>query len=77
MLQTLENEPEVAGVEGTLQTNVDNVTIYSNASILGRITIGHDSVIGGNIWVTHDVAPNSRIQQSKAVERHFEGGLGI
>ena len=55
----------------------DNVTIYSNASILGRITIGHDSVIGGNIWVTHDVAPNSRIQQSKAVERHFDGGLGI
>ena len=48
-----------------------------NASILGRITIGHDSVIGGNIWVTHDVAPNSRVQQSKAVERHFEGGLGI
>ena len=55
----------------------DNVTIYSNASILGRITIGHDSVIGGNIWVTHDVAPNSRVQQSKAVERHFDGGLGI
>ena len=55
----------------------DNVTIYSNASILGRITIGHDSVIGGNIWVTHDVAPNSHVQQPKAVERHFEGGLGI
>ena len=52
----------------------DNVTIYSNASILGRITIGHDSVIGGNIWVTHDVAPKSRVQQSKAVERHFDGG---
>ena len=55
----------------------DNVTIYSNASILGRITIGHDSVIGGNIWVTHNVAPHSRIQQSKAIESHFEGGLGI
>jgi serine O-acetyltransferase len=55
----------------------DNVTIYSNASILGRITIGHDSVIGGNIWVTHDVAPHSRVLQSKAIERHFEGGLGI
>ena len=55
----------------------DDVTIYSNASILGRITIGHHSVIGGNIWVTHDVAPNSRVQQSKAVETHFEGGLGI
>ncbi len=54
-----------------------NVTIYSNASILGRITIGHDSVIGGNIWVTHNVSPNSRVLQSRAVERHFEGGLGI
>jgi len=55
----------------------DHVTIYSNASILGRITIGHDSVIGGNIWVTNDVPPYSRIQQSKAVDLSFQGGLGI
>ena len=55
----------------------DHVTIYSNASILGRITIGHHSVIGGNIWVTHDVMPYSRIQQSKAVDTTFQGGLGI
>ena len=55
----------------------DHVTIYSNASILGRITIGHHSVIGGNIWVTNNVAPYSRIQQSKAVESSFDGGLGI
>ena len=55
----------------------DHVTIYSNASILGRITIGHHSVIGGNIWVTNDVAPYSRIQQSKAVDSSFQGGLGI
>ena len=55
----------------------DHVTIYSNASILGRITIGHHSVIGGNIWVTHDVQPYSRIQQSKAVDTTFQGGLGI
>ena len=55
----------------------DHVTIYSNASILGRITIGHHSVIGGNIWVTNDVPPYSRIQQSKAVEMSFQGGLGI
>ena len=55
----------------------DNVTIYSNASILGRITIGHDSVIGGNIWVTNDLPPYSRVQQSKAVESSFQGGLGI
>lgn len=55
----------------------DNVTIYSNASILGRITIGHDSIIGGNIWVTNDIPPYSRVQQSKAVESNFQGGLGI
>ena len=55
----------------------DYVTVYSNASILGRITIGHHSVIGGNIWVTNDVAPHSRIQQSKAVQTAFDGGLGI
>ena len=55
----------------------DHVTIYSNASILGRITIGHHSVIGGNIWVTNDVPPYSRIQQSKAVDMAFQGGLGI
>jgi serine O-acetyltransferase len=55
----------------------DYVTIYSNASILGRITIGHHSVIGGNIWVTNNIPPHSRIQQSKAVELSFQGGLGI
>ena len=55
----------------------DHVTVYSNASILGRITIGHHSVIGGNIWVTNDVPPYSRIQQSKAVDVAFDGGLGI
>jgi len=55
----------------------DHVTVYSNASILGRITIGHHSVIGGNIWVTNNVPPYSRIQQSKAVDMAFQGGLGI
>jgi serine O-acetyltransferase len=55
----------------------DHVTVYSNASILGRITIGHHSVIGGNIWVTNNVPPYSRIQQSKAVDSSFQGGLGI
>ena len=44
----------------------DNVTVYSNASILGRVRIGHDSVIGGNVWLTHDVPPHSRILQGNA-----------
>ncbi len=41
----------------------DNVKIYSNSSILGRITIGHDSVIGGNMWIDKDVEPYSKMIQ--------------
>ena len=55
----------------------DHVTVYSNASILGRITIGHNSTIGGNIWLTHSVPPYSRILQSKAVDAGFQDGAGI
>lgn len=35
----------------------DNVTIYANATILGRVTIGKGAVIGGNVWITRSVAP--------------------
>jgi serine O-acetyltransferase len=42
----------------------DDVIIYSNSSILGRITIGKGSIIGGNIWLTHSVPPGSKILQS-------------
>ncbi len=45
----------------------DHVTIYSNSTILGRITIGHHTTIGGNLWVTRDIAPNSRIIQRPAL----------
>ena len=43
----------------------DHVIIYSNATILGRITIGHHSIIGGNIWLTESVPPHSRITQQR------------
>lgn len=43
----------------------DNVTVYAGATILGRVIIGKDSIIGGNVWITEDVAPNSRITQEK------------
>lgn len=56
----------------------DHVTVYSNASILGRIRIGHDTIVGGNVWLTHDVPPHSRILQQKAVEQpSFVDGAGI
>ena len=42
----------------------DNVTVYAGASILGRITIGKGSIIGGNVWLTHSVPEGSRIVQS-------------
>jgi serine O-acetyltransferase len=43
----------------------DNVIVYSNATILGRITIGQGATVGGNIWVTEDVPPGARIVQKK------------
>ena len=44
----------------------DNVVIYSNATILGRVTIGSGAVVGGNIWVTNDVAPGEKLVQAKS-----------
>ncbi len=44
----------------------DNVVIYSNTSILGRITVGAGAIIGGNIWVTEDVAEGEKLVQAKA-----------
>lgn len=43
----------------------DNVIVYSNATILGRITIGQGAVVGGNIWVTDHVPAGARIVQRK------------
>lgn len=43
----------------------DNVIVYSNATILGRITIGRGATIGGNIWVTEDVPANGRVVQRR------------
>jgi len=55
----------------------DNVVVYANANILGRITIGRDSTIGGNVWLTNSVPPGSRILQQKAIISSFYDGLGI
>ena len=44
----------------------DNVVVYSNASILGRVKIGSNAVIGGNLWVTFDVGPGEKLVQAKA-----------
>lgn len=39
----------------------DNVIIYANATVLGRITIGKECVVGANTWVMEDMAPQTHI----------------
>ena len=46
----------------------DNVIIYSNATILGRITIGEGASIGGNIWVTKNVPKGAKVIQNRTKE---------
>lgn len=55
----------------------DDVVIYAGATILGRITIGRGSTIGGNVWLTHSVPPGSHISQAQVRSETFEGGAGI
>lgn len=55
----------------------DRVVVYSNSSILGRVRIGHDTVIGGNVWQTTDLPPHSRVVQGRATVSGFENGGGI
>ena len=43
----------------------DDVVIYAGATILGRITIGAGSTIGGNVWLTQSVAPGSNVSQAQ------------
>ena len=55
----------------------DNVTIYAGASILGGDTvIGHDSVIGSNVFITHPIAPGTRVSV-KNQELLFKSGRGF
>jgi len=42
----------------------DGVIVYAGATILGRVTIGRGSVIGGNVWLTESVPPGSKITHS-------------
>lgn len=46
----------------------DDVIVYSNATILGRVTIGKGATVGGNIWVTENVPAGARIVQRKTKE---------
>jgi serine O-acetyltransferase len=47
----------------------DEVVIYAGATILGRVTIGRGSVIGGNVWLTRSVPPGSNVTQANSQEQ--------
>jgi serine O-acetyltransferase len=55
----------------------DDVVIYAGATILGRITIGRGSTIGGNVWLTRDVPAGSHITQALTRSEAFDEGGGI
>ena len=66
-------------VKGNLRHPIveDDVVIYAGATILGRITIGRGSTIGGNVWLTRSVPPGSTISQAQTRSEVFEAGAGI
>jgi serine O-acetyltransferase len=55
----------------------EEVVIYAGATILGRVTIGRGSVIGGNVWLTHSIPPGSQVSQAKLRSEAFDDGSGI
>ncbi len=58
----------------------DNVIVYANATILGRITIGKGAVVGANVWVTRDMKPRSKkYKQNKndILDINYDYGGGI
>ena len=46
----------------------DNVTAYSNATLLGKIRVGKGATICGNVWITGDVPPGAVITQNKVTK---------
>jgi serine O-acetyltransferase len=55
----------------------DDVVIYAGATVLGRITIGAGSIIGGNVWLVKSVPPGTRLVASPSRSDRFESGSGI
>jgi serine O-acetyltransferase len=55
----------------------DEVVIYAGATVLGRVTVGRGSTIGGNVWLTRSVPPGSRISQASTRDDTVFNGAGI
>ena len=58
----------------------DNVVVYSNATVLGRITIGKSCVIGANTWVMEDMRPKTKKYKKikkDIIDIKYNNGTGI
>jgi serine O-acetyltransferase len=56
----------------------DDVVVYAGATILGRVVIGHHSIIGGNVWLTRSLPPHSQVTQAQSRQHEaFDEGAGI
>ncbi len=66
-------------IKGVLRHPIveDHVIIYAGATILGRITIGANATIGGNVWVTKNVPANAKLAQRWPKDNIFADGAGI
>lgn len=47
----------------------DSVTVYAGATILGRVTVGKGAVVGGNVWLVHDVPAGSKVMQERVLDK--------
>ncbi len=61
-------------IKGTARHPVlgDDVIVYSNATILGRVTIARGTVVGGNLWVTESTSPGEKLVQAKKIRSRPE-----
>ena len=55
----------------------DDVVINAGATVLGRVTVGRGSIIGGNVWLTRSVPSGSRTMQASAREDSAVEGAGV
>ena len=58
----------------------DNVIVYANATILGRVTIGEGCVVGANVWVTRSMKPRTRKYKKDKqdnLDLEYNNGTGI
>jgi len=55
----------------------DDVVVYAGATVLGRITIGKGSSVGGNVWLTSSVPPGTRVTQAEVRDQRHSHGSGI